>query len=220
MRLTSYLLPSTYRGLISVFFIWLVNISGIIGIAQGMADWFLPKTPFNLLMGAGLLLWNFPPQRTWQGVATWAVVFLGGMLAETLGVQYGLLFGEYQYGVNLGPTLLGVPLLIGINWMMTTFLTAYCSQVVFHEKWRASLLGASLMVLLDVLIEPVAPLLGFWYWDAGFAPLQNYVTGFVVGLGFQLLVHNRIPRAINALPAHHLISQFIFFGSCYVLLYL
>jgi putative membrane protein len=220
MRLYSYFLPTTKKGLLSVFLIWLVTISGIIGISQGMAEWFLPKTPFNLLMGAGLLLWNFPPQRTWQGVAIWSIVFLGGMLAETLGVQYGLFFGAYHYGDNLGPSLFGVPLLIGINWMITTFLTAYCSKLVFQDKWKSAVLGAFLMLLLDVLIEPVAPLLGFWYWDAGFAPLQNYVTWFSLGLAFQLLVHNRIPGKIDPLPAHQLVSQFIFFGFCYVLLYL
>ena len=35
-------------------------------------------------------------------------IFFVGMIAEILGVQYGLIFGNYQYGNNLGLKLLGV----------------------------------------------------------------------------------------------------------------
>ena len=40
------------------------------------------------------------------------LIFWTGIFVEFLGVNYGLLFGEYLYGRNLGPKLFGVPFLI------------------------------------------------------------------------------------------------------------
>ena len=38
------------------------------------------------------------------------------------------------------------------------------------------------MLVLDLLIEPVAPLLGFWIFDSPVAPLQNYIGWFAIGV--------------------------------------
>ena len=46
------------------------------------------------------------------------------MITESLGVNYGLIFGNYEYGNNLGFKFFGVPFLIGINWIILTAISA------------------------------------------------------------------------------------------------
>ena len=87
------------------------------------------------------------------------------MISEILGVNYGLIFGEYVYLDNLGPKILGVPVLIGINWIILTFITGSLSSLIFKNKYLSVILGAIFMILLDLIMEPVAPLLGFWIFD-------------------------------------------------------
>lgn len=202
---------------LSIFLIWLVTISGMIGISMGMGDWFLPKTPFNLLMGLILLIWNFPPKNNWKTIIIWPTVFLIGMGVEILGVNYGLLFGDYHYGENLGWKVLGVPLLIGVNWMVLTFLSAFISKQLLKNKWMAFMSGALLMVGLDFFIEPIAPIFDFWHWDIGHAPLQNFIAWFGVALILQILVDKIIPQKNHAFPFHHFAAQTVFFIFFYVL---
>lgn len=201
---------------VSVFLIWLVTLSGMIGIALGHGDWFLPKTPFNLLLAAVLLLWNFPWDRKIQPLLVWLAVFIIGMTVEILGVNYGLFFGDYHYGKNMGPLFLGVPWTIGINWTVLTFLSAYISQQWVNNRWMACLSGAVLMVGLDFFIEPIAPLFDYWHWDLGHAPLQNFIAWFVVAFFLQNLVYKLIPKRSTVFPYHHFSSQILFFAFFYV----
>ena len=218
--LVNKLLPlpfSVGKSQISVFAIWLVTISGMIGIWLGHGDWFLPKTPFNLLLGAGLLYWNFPLKNSWRSITIWTLVYVLGMGAEVVGVNTGLLFGNYRYGENLGLKLFGVPLLIGINWVVLTFLTATICKRFIEHKWLALICGAALMVALDFFIEPIAPIFDFWHWEAGYAPLKNYVDWFWVSFLMQVLVNKELPEEKHPLPIYHFASQVLFFAFFYVL---
>ena len=55
------------------------------------------------------------------------------MIAETIGVNFGILFGDYEYGENLGFKIFGVPFLIGINWIVLTFITGSLSSLIFKK---------------------------------------------------------------------------------------
>jgi putative membrane protein len=57
-----------------------------------------------------------------------ALTFLTGILVEIMGVNTGLLFGDYQYGAVLSPRIKQVPWVIGINW----FLVIYCCGISIH----------------------------------------------------------------------------------------
>jgi putative membrane protein len=195
----------------SIFSIWLVTIAGMIGIYLGYVDWFVSKTPMNLILGMLLLYWNFPPKNGWISVMIWIVVYLIGMGVEVVGVNTALLFGSYQYGENLGYKIFGVPVLIGINWVVLTFLTASISRRFFSNKWLAVFCGAALMVLLDLFIEPIAPIFDFWSWELGYAPIRNFVDWFIVSFVMQVIVRNELPDESASFPIHHLASQFVFF---------
>ena len=48
------------------------------------------------------------------------------------------------------------------------------------------MIGTSLMLFLDLLMEPLAPILDFWVFEGKEAPLQNYLGWTVVAIFYNL----------------------------------
>ena len=88
------------RETLSVGIMWLFTCSALIGISLGYADWFIPKTPLNLLIGLVLLFINIPLNSN-KSKGVFIVAFIVGMLVEIVGVKTGEIFGNYEYGKNL-----------------------------------------------------------------------------------------------------------------------
>ncbi|MAT23076.1 MAG: hypothetical protein CML86_06205 [Rhodobiaceae bacterium] len=97
---------------ISIALIWLFHVSGILGIIYVNSNWFISFTPLNLTLNFILLLINCKGNK--RVITIILLGFFIGMITEILGVQYGWIFGDYQYGSQLGTKLMGVPLLIGV----------------------------------------------------------------------------------------------------------
>lgn len=190
--------------------VWLFHVSAIIGVSIGYENWFIERTPLNLMIIAGSLMLAVPLNqvRMFAGL----LLFMGaGMFSEYLGVQYGLVFGEYTYGENLGPKLAGVPYLIGLNWAVLVIITASISGKLSTNPWIRAALGSSLMVVLDLVMEPVSPIFDFWEFAGGVAPLQNYIGWFAVGFLLQLLYPYFFKRMNRTMAMHLFLAQFIFF---------
>jgi len=153
---------------------------------SGDPEKFQRLTPMNLLL-TNTLLFAFHARWNTAFVVFAFVVMLAGFLAEVVGVHTGLLFGDYTYGEALGTKLFGVPLLIGVNWLMLVYTTGHLvNQTRLH--WLAkALLAALLMVGLDFFMEPVAVRFDFWDWQGSRIPLSNY-AGWL-GLSFLLQVY-------------------------------
>lgn len=211
--------PVQYKLPIAIFLVWLVPMVGMLGIYAGLESWFLTKTPFNFLLNLGLLVWCFPPRRA-AAVFIWSAVFLLGMAVEIVGVRTGQPFGDYHYGNNLGIKAFGVPLLIGVNWVILTFITSVISHSLLKNRWLRILLAALMMVFLDLFIEPTAPLFDFWHWEAGAAPLQNFVAWFAVAFGLAALAYPHLGQQDRRLPLHLYASQWVFFSFFYVVYHL
>ncbi|MGB0280492.1 MAG: carotenoid biosynthesis protein, partial [Flavobacteriaceae bacterium] len=105
-------IPKTSTAKISVGLIWLFHFSGLLGILFIDRELFLETTPVNLFITIVLLFVNLPDVNQKVMLAA-LVAFVVGMAVELLGVNYGLIFGQYVYGDNLGVKVGGVPLLIG-----------------------------------------------------------------------------------------------------------
>ena len=200
------------RILISIILLWLFTISGVIGIlTETYRDWFLALTPLNLLLSFGILIWNSRYFKATYVLAL-SIPFVLGFITEALGVNYGLIFGNYTYGENLGYKFLGVPIMICFNWALLTAVTADISKLMTKNLVLASIIGASLMTLLDMLIEVSAPRFDFWEFENGIVPLQNYLgwllTAFVAHLGYQYL---KVKTNLT-ISWHILISMAVFFA--------
>ncbi|MAU63760.1 MAG: carotene biosynthesis protein [Flavobacteriaceae bacterium] len=213
----NFLIPVNQTERISVFIIWLFHLCGLIGISFGNKEWFISFTPINLFISFVLLFIN-QKELEIKNIFTILFIFLIGMIAETLGVNYGIIFGEYNYLDNLGYKVLGVPIMIGVQWIILTFITGSFSSYIFgHSKFKSILFGAVLMVLLDVLIEPVAPQMGFWVFENLTAPIKNYVGWLIISIPAQLVFHYGIDKKEITFSFHLLIVQFLFFGLLNIL---
>ncbi len=201
---------------LAIGLIWLLHISAIIGIGIGYQDWFVGKTPINLLLCFLLFIWVFPVDslKKWIG---FALFFLGGMFAEWLGVHYGLLFGNYSYGSNLGYKLAGVPLLIGINWALLTFISAGIVSYFTDRFWSKVILSALLMVILDYLMEHSAAHFDFWSFEGGLATLENYISWLALAFFFQLILQKLAIAGSQKFSFHLYMAQFTFFGYFFFL---
>ena len=167
---------------LSIFLIWLVHISGLLGLLFYDFIFFASFTPINLFLTSLLLMVNQIKLHKRELLCI-VLIFWTGIFVEFLGVNYGLLFGEYLYGRNLGPKLFGVPFLIGMNWViLTTISGSISNQICKGRKIPSILLGSLLMLFIDFFIEPVAPTLDFWEFKDSIVPLSNYSGWFVTGL--------------------------------------
>lgn len=156
---------------------------GLFGINSSWREEFLTLSFFNLLLSFSVLLLA-RKKHTLNFYVFLVLAFFVGLTAEWIGVHTGLLFGNYTYGENLGPTWWGVPPIIGINWAMLTIISASCLAFLRWNWLIKAFLGALLMLILDILIEPVAIQIDFWTWD-GEIPIYNFVSWFLIALFLQ-----------------------------------
>ena len=195
---------------ISISLIWLFHVSGILGIIYGNSNWFISFTPLNLTLNFTLLLINCNWSK--QALLIIIISFLVGMIIEILGVQYGWIFGNYQYGNQLGTKVFGVPLLIGVNWSVLTLITGAITQIFYSNIIMRIILAVALMIFLDLLMEPLAPVLDFWVFDEKEAPLQNYLGWGLVALFLQFFYCICKIKINGSYPFHLYLLQIIFFS--------
>ncbi len=194
----------------------LLHAVGLIALATPLARWVLPLTPINLVLTAGaMVIFSKLDRRT---VALALVLGTLGYFVEVVGVWTGRVFGEYSYGEVLGFKLLNVPLLIGLNWSMLVFAIGVPMARSTMPTWAKVMLSSAMMVGLDVLIEPVAIHLGFWSWEQGVVPVQNYLAWGAVSAVFFALFFLVPVRRENPLARYVLVAQVVFFAGLNLLL--
>ncbi|MFC5412821.1 carotenoid biosynthesis protein [Larkinella bovis] len=198
----------------------LAHIAGVIGLhLPSLAPLFRSLVPFNLLGSLGLLLlfhtdWNRP------FLFYCVLVIVLGFLIEVLGVQTGFVFGNYAYGPTLGGALWDVPVIIGINWLLLTYCCGVICDRLSVPVYLKTMLAASLMVLLDTLIEPVAIRLDFWHWFEAEVPIRNYLGWWIVSLVFLAIWYGLPFRKQNRLALPLLLLQFLFFIANIIVFFL
>ena len=203
----------------------LFHITGVIGILfTPFKDWFIDSTPI-VLLAMFILLINTHVKYVKDFSIFFIIAFIIGMSTEIIGVNTGLLFGHYQYGKVLGPSLFGVPLVIGINWCLTVFCSGALSikgiELLrnklnikidgFASSFFVIIVGATIATCFDFILEPVAVKLNFWSWESGQIPLFNYLCWFIISailLGFKKYF---IKIRINDFAVSLLIIQALFF---------
>ncbi len=198
-----------------IWVIWIFHISALIGISVGFEEWFVSKTPINLLISSFLLFLAFPLD-TGKKIGFFILLWSLGMLAEWIGVHYGILFGSYTYGFNLGPKIDGVPVLIGINWALLTFVTASIAQYVTSKGIFQVVFAGFLMLVLDYFMEQTAPRFDFWEFERGVVPLWNYVSWLGLALVFQMGIRWLKISGDLRFSAHLYAVQLIFFLYFYL----
>ena len=118
---------------LSIFFLWLINFSGVFGILSDQNEFFLSTTPYVLSFTLLLLILNHDLSDKKSKIGL-MLIFLFGLIVEILGVNYDLFFGEYSYGANLGPKIHEVPFVIGLNWVLLIIATGSVSDKLIKGK--------------------------------------------------------------------------------------
>jgi putative membrane protein len=203
---------------LSIFFLWLINISGFFGITSDQSKFFLSTTPFVLSLTLLLLLINHDLSDNKSKIGLTLIFFLG-LIVEILGVNYGFFFGEYSYGANFGPKIYEVPYVIGFNWVLLIITTGSLSDKLIKGKEIYKILFASsLMVLIDLLMELSAPKLDYWEFVISPVPFSNYLWWFIFSICFQYIFFKTVNSKEYKLSSNILVIQFMFFAMLAVFL--
>ena len=203
---------------LSIFFLWLINISGFFGITSDQSEFFLSTTPYVLSLTLLLLLINHDLSDKKSKIGLILIFFLG-LIVEMLGVNYGFFFGEYSYGANFGPKIYEVPYVIGFNWVLLIIATGSLSDKLIKGKEIYKILFASsLMVLIDLLMELSAPKLDYWEFVISPVPFSNYFWWFIFSICFQYIFFKTVNSKEYKLSSNILVIQFIFFAMLAVFL--
>lgn len=138
-------------------------------------------------------------QRT-RGTATaltlFAVTAGVGLTAELLGVHTGVPFGSYHYTGGLGPSVAGVPLVIGPAWTMTAWPAAAAARRLTDRPLVRVLIGAWALTAWDLALDPQMVAEGHWRWletsphlpGVPTIPLTNWIGWFAVSVVISALL--------------------------------
>lgn len=176
-----------------------------------------------------LVIWTQKEKNIYFWLFT-VLALLIGFLSEVIGVNTGMLFGDYTYGTTLGIKFKNVPLIIGINWFIVMYccgvsVTAFLQKIISSTPAVENVAkpsvtlkaisvitdGATLAVIFDWLIEPVAIKLGYWQWKNNDIPMYNYACWFAISLLLMTLFRFLSFDKNNKFAINLLLIQVMFF---------
>jgi uncharacterized membrane protein len=156
-----------------------------------------------VVLGAGLSVVHAGLSR---GVRTalglLLLVVATSIVFESVGLATGIPYGSYSYSDALGPTLLGVPFLVPLAWLMM----AWPSWVLAERLARPARPGrraavrvavaAAVFAAWDVVLDPQMVQAGYWTWEhpspglpgIDTVPLTNLVGWLLAGVVLMALL--------------------------------
>ena len=160
------------------------------GTGRDLVSWAI------VLLGSALSVAHAAASRGARaGAAVAATVAAVAVAFEAVGLATGFPYGSYTYSDALGPTLLGVPLLVPLAWLMM----AWPSRVVadrltgrVRPGWRRPArvaVAAGVFAGWDVVLDPQMVQAGYWTWahpapglpGIGTVPLTNLAGWLLAG---------------------------------------
>ena len=204
--------PLRYLAVVTVISAVLIILNVLLGM----------RIPFRVefLLGyvvASLVfvVWHAVLTKGWRrSLVMFVLSFIVAFTAEALGVNFGLVFGNYYYTKILGFSLFGVPLLAALAWEPIVY-AAFCLSDMLSQRlvstlpqslrksnyiWIAAI-GAFATTAWDMMIDPIAVSQGWWVWEGGGpyvpyvangVPIQNFIgwlgVAFVINLIYRLVV--------------------------------
>jgi putative membrane protein len=195
-----------------ILVIIIFHVVGLIGFAvPTMRPLFLQIVPWHILLMLVVIVCSHRPMEG-KFILFALLIFISSIIVEWLGVHKHWIFGDYSYGQTLGIKTAEIPLIIGVNW----FLLIYSAGVLMQRTRIRSILirvivGALILVLLDLIIEPVAQHFDYWHWANSTVPLKNYVCWFWVSVVMLFVFEKFGFRKQGIVAPVFLLVQFVFF---------
>jgi putative membrane protein len=144
----------------------------------------------------------------WTGLSLLALVAVTAIAFEALGLATGFPYGTYRYSDALGPTLLGVPFLVPLAWLMMAWpswvLADRLARPVRRGRRRAVrvVTAAGIFAGWDVVLDPQMVQAGYWTWahprpglpGIDTVPLTNLAGWLLAGLVLMALLDLVVAR--------------------------
>ncbi len=142
------------------------------------------------------------------GLSLLALVAVTAIAFEAVGLATGFPYGTYRYSDALGPTLLGVPFLVPLAWLMMAWpswvLADRLARPVRTARRRAVRVAAAagLFAGWDVVLDPQMVQAGYWTWahprpalpGIDTVPLTNLAGWLLAGLVLMALLDLVVAR--------------------------
>lgn len=127
-----------------------------------------------------------------------------GFTAELIGSHTGVPFGDYTYAPTLGARLWGVPLLIGLGWLMMAWPAALVARRLTRGPASRIVVGAWALASWDLFLDPQMVDAGHWTWSdpnphlpgVDTVPVSNLLGWVLVAVAVSALLQ----RALDAHP--------------------
>lgn len=195
-----------------IILLCIIFLVGLIGhILPAIRPLMLLITPYMLFV-TGLVIFYITLRRGELKLLLWClIIYILTFSLEAVGVKTGLIFGSYSYGNTLGFQLLGVPLLIGFNWVIVILGAITIAEQIDQNIFLTALFTGTLAVLFDIMMEPVAIKLDYWTWNSGFIPFSNYYAWFGISFLSSMLYDFFKIKTSEKLPEVYFTIQFTFF---------
>lgn len=160
--------------LVTAFFLFAGALQYALGLSYVMS-----VLPIVLASIAAIMI-IFWPIHAKSKLVLVVTVMAVGYISELIGVNTGLIFGDYKYGNLMGWEIAGTPIMIAIAWLIVTLSAWNIAKLGDFGKAATVILAAAITVLFDLLLEQFATAYGLWTWNNGVIPLKNYATWFFV----------------------------------------
>jgi bisanhydrobacterioruberin hydratase len=200
-------------------FVYIIFFVGIVGhVNSHTFDIMIMLTTYTLFMMGTFVLYH-AVKKNGLPILFWAAgTYIVTFTLEAVGVHTGAIFGGYDYGEVLAPSLFGVPLIIGYNWVFVILGAACITQYFITRPVLFALITGIIAVIFDVFLEPVAIQLGYWSWETGYIPLQNYAAWFAISFAAAFILRRFRIAFYTPVAIHYFVAQAVFFISLNVLL--
>jgi len=204
-------IKATNKETVVIVFLFIIYFVGIVGSFLPLwRNTVLPLSPITLLLSFLALIYTTPaPKKPIFLFILFSAIM--GFVVELIGIHTGYLFGNYHYQQNLGVKIAEVPIVISINWALITLGAAQIAALISENKYARMVLAASVMLLFDIIMEPVAIKSQFWTWSGGIIPTYNYVSWFLVGIFLQVIYFQKIVHRTNNVLVFLFTLMMIFF---------
>lgn len=134
------------------------------------------------------------------------VTIAGGFGVEVIGVHTGMPFGRYHYTGGLGPSVLGVPVVVALAWPMLAWPAALAARRLCRSAVARVLVGGWALAAWDVFLDPQMVAAGHWRWPdphphlpgVPTVPLGNFAGWLAVALAVSLALQRALPDAPDA----------------------
>ena len=196
---------------VTVLVISFYYLVGVVGFTLDQTQpLFRALVPYTLLCSL-YFLWLFHEKADALIYIAAIMIFLIGFTVESIGVNTGVIFGDYVYGKTLGIKLFETPIMIGVNWLLLIYSCWVLTGIFTGNRWLRYVAGSLLMVLYDIALEPVAIRLDMWNWRGEEIPLQNYTGWFLTSMILFIILDLTSKNIKNKIAPALFIIQFMFF---------